>query len=53
MSREPDLEVVNRALTVHVQKLTEELKEADREIRRLRAELADAHRVADVERGRG
>lgn len=53
MVREPDVEVVNRALTLQVRKLMDELKEADRENRRLRAELAEAQRAADLERGRG
>lgn len=53
MSREPDLEVVNRALTLQVRKLMDELKEADEENRRLRAELVEMQRAADLERGRG
>lgn len=53
MSRDPDLETVNRTLSSQVQKLMAELKEADAVIRRLRAELAEAQRSADLERGRG
>lgn len=48
-----DIETVNRTLSSQVQKLMAELKDADAVIRSLRAELAEAHRAADVERGRG
>lgn len=53
MSRDPDLETVNRTLSSQVQKLMAELKDADAVIRSLRAELAEAQRSADLERGRG
>lgn len=52
MAKGPDLEVVNRALMLQVRELMDELKEADRENRRLRSELAAAQRDADLERGR-
>lgn len=53
MTREPTLEAVNRALAIQVQQLMADLKLADAHIRRLYAELAEARRQADLERGRG
>ena len=50
---DPDLETVNRTLSAQVQKLMAELTEADAVIHRLRSELAEAQRSADLERGRG
>ena len=52
MAREPNLDTVNRALGETVKKLMAELAEADRENRRLRAELVEARRAADVNLGR-
>jgi uncharacterized protein YlxW (UPF0749 family) len=52
MTREPDLETVNRALGETVRKLQKELADADRRIRRLREELAEAHRAAALASGR-
>jgi len=52
MTREPDLETVNRALNETVRKLQQDLADADRRIRRLREELAEAHRAAALASGR-
>lgn len=52
MTREPDLETVNRALGETVRKLQQDLADADRRIRRLREELAEAHRAAAIAAGR-
>jgi C4-dicarboxylate-specific signal transduction histidine kinase len=52
MTREPDLETVNRALGETVRKLQKDLADADRRIRRLREELAEAHRAAAIAAGR-
>jgi len=52
MTRELDLEIVNRALGETVRKLQQDLADADRRIRRLREELAEAHRAAALAAGR-
>lgn len=53
MRQPPDLEIVNRTLGATVQKLMRELNEADRRIRRLTEELAEANRQAALNMGRG
>ncbi len=52
MTREPTIEAVNRALSVQVQQLMADLSRADATIRKLEAELVDAKRAADLERGK-
>jgi hypothetical protein len=52
VTREPTIEAVNRALSVQVQQLMADLSRADATIRKLEAELVDAKRAADLERGK-
>lgn len=52
MTRDPDLETVNRTLAVTVQKMMADLAKADETIRQLRAELVEAYRIAHINMGR-